>query len=334
MDILFQFRPKKVNQTDLRYQIRDDEIYGPNSKLKYRGRIVNRRNPLPNELFTFYHLQVLDLSSKGTESEISLLEYLPIELFRLRNLKVLNIDFHNIRKLPNEIGGLMKLEILTLTRNKLAKLPVTFSSLVSLKYLHIASNCFEQFPEVINIFLNFTYHSFKLSLFFKVICKLKKLTYLDMSCNRLKNIPNDINHLIELDTLILNDNQIENLPSNLADCSNLRTLYLAFNKIKRLPNNFFYLKNLDWNQNGPLAINCLNGNPIEYPKIESKGLNEIFKILKENSSDCIVCHTSSDNNDDQLHNNGYAPANSVDLSLNHEIRIPNALIIDDLDDDY
>lgn len=150
MEIFFPLRYKKVNQSDLRYQIRDDEIYGPNSKLKYKGRIINRRNPLPSELFTFYHLQVLDLSSRGTETELSLLEYLPVELFRLRNLRVLNVDYHNLRKLPNEIGALNKLEILTLTRNKISKLPSTFSNLISLKYLHMASNCFEQFPEVIN----------------------------------------------------------------------------------------------------------------------------------------------------------------------------------------
>lgn len=147
MEFLFPTRAKKLNQSDLRYQIRDDEIYGPNSKLKYKGRIVNRRNPLPSELFTFYHLQVLDLSAKS-DTEIALLDFIPVELFRLRNLKVLNIDCHQIRKIPNEIGSLTQLEILTLTKNKLTKLPSTFSKLISLKYLHISQNIFEQFPEV------------------------------------------------------------------------------------------------------------------------------------------------------------------------------------------
>lgn len=149
-----------------------------------------------------------------------------------------------------------------------------------------------------------------------------------MSCNRLKAIPNEISHLIVLDTLILIDNKIEQIPSGLCDCSNLRVLYLAFNKIRSLPNRLFFLRNLDWNKNGPLAVNCLSGNPIEYPsldKICSLGLNEIFKFLRENSNECLLGEDENEND--------YVPANSIDSSLSHEIRIPNALVIDDLDEE-
>jgi hypothetical protein len=160
MEFLFPGKPKRASSSSLRYQIRDDEQYGPNSKLIYRGRIINRQNPFPTELFTFSHLQVLDLSSKGNEFSVCVLDSIPIELFRLRNLKVLNIDSHNIRKIPNEITSLTKLEVLSLNNNKLSKLPFSFSCMVTLKYLLISNNNLEIFPEVIYNFIynNFNFH--------------------------------------------------------------------------------------------------------------------------------------------------------------------------------
>lgn len=151
-----------------------------------------------------------------------------------------------------------------------------------------------------------------------------------MSFNKIYSIPNEISHLAsEIQTLILFENKIEHLPSSLCDLVNLRTLWLGNNKLRRLPHKFYQLKKLDWSKRSHLANNCLSGNPIEFPsdKVLSLGLVKIFKFLQDESDS--LCENDEEYND-------YAPANSIDIKPIEctEIRIPNALIIDDLDDEY
>ena len=321
MEFLFPSRSKKVNQGDLRYQIKDDSVYGPNSKLKFKGRITNRRTPLPNELFTFFHLQVLDLSNKHAEFGLCVLDIIPVELFRLRNLKVLNMEYHNIKKVPAEVASMNKLEVLTLTRNKISKLPCSFSSLVSLKYLHISHNCIQTFPDV--------------------ICSLKSLTFLDISFNKIQSIPNEIHFLAdELGALLITDNKLECLPKAICKCVNLMTLWLANNSIRRLPDQFYKLNKLDWNKSTPLAVNCLSGNHIQYPPYErvcSLGLDAIFKYLIENADK--ESDTEVELRGPTVSVVGYEYENNMSVSIQNDprnfqfdIRIPT-IIIDDLDDE-
>ena len=62
-----------------------------------------------------------------------------------------------------------------------------------------------------------------------------RLHTLRLEFNRIRDIPNSICKLGQLQTLDLGNNLIESLPENLGNCVNLRSLRLQFNKLKNFP---------------------------------------------------------------------------------------------------
>lgn len=165
---------------------------------------------------------------------------------------------------------------------------------------------------------------------------------LDLSLNKIKQLPDDLKELSLIETLNLSDNRIDEIPISLCDLINLKCLSLSNNNIRSLPNQFCQLTRLDWNRSSTLSNNCLSGNPLEYPsldKICSLGLTEIFKFL-QNENESIREYDLEEN--DKITNLVSASKN---FSLNSnqtnetyteitEIRIPIADLddIDDLDD--
>jgi PH domain/leucine-rich repeat-containing protein phosphatase len=67
------------------------------------------------------------------------------------------------------------------------------------------------------------------------VCNIVTLTELDLSCNKIKVVPQDIQKLRSLITLLLHSNLISNLPYNLHNLYQLSTLVIAFNKFKTIP---------------------------------------------------------------------------------------------------
>ncbi|KAK1660376.1 hypothetical protein QYE76_048535 [Lolium multiflorum] len=62
-----------------------------------------------------------------------------------------------------------------------------------------------------------------------------KLTYLDLSCNHLKGIPESLCHLAELIHLNLSQNMIEEVSHSFGNLIKLKFLYLQHNRIKIIP---------------------------------------------------------------------------------------------------
>jgi len=75
---------------------------------------------------------------------------------------------------------------------------------------------------------------------------IPKAVQLDLSCNLLITIPNDINRLSHLIHLDLSKNQLTSIPDSIGGLHKLQHLDLYQNKLTTLPVGFCHLKNLKW----------------------------------------------------------------------------------------
>ena len=71
---------------------------------------------------------------------------LPIQITRLRRLKILYLGGNQLDSLPSEIGQLKYLQSLSLSHNNLRKLPETLSTLSRLRVLHLHHNQLTTLP--------------------------------------------------------------------------------------------------------------------------------------------------------------------------------------------
>lgn len=85
----------------------------------------------------------------------------------------------------------------------------------------------------------------KLKEFPQVILQLKNLEHLDLSHNKLHTLPKEIGTLSNLITLNLNYNRLDSIPKEIADLHNLRTLILSRNRILELPAEMGNMAKLD-----------------------------------------------------------------------------------------
>ncbi len=67
------------------------------------------------------------------------------------------------------------------------------------------------------------------------IGKLKQLTTLDLSNNRLAALPESVGQLTQLQTLNLSNNQLTTLPESLSQLTQLQSLDLSNNQLTALP---------------------------------------------------------------------------------------------------
>ena len=72
----------------------------------------------------------------------------------------------------------------------------------------------------------------------------ERIEVLNLSENHLKSIPEEIDRLIYLKSLILSDNELECLPASIGKLRELEYLYLSGNKLNDLPVNIIELKQL------------------------------------------------------------------------------------------
>lgn len=66
-----------------------------------------------------------------------------------------------------------------------------------------------------------------------------------MGGNLLREVPESVGCLMQLQALVLCDNNIEHLPSSIAKLRNLKSLRLHKNRLRHLPRDIITLKNLN-----------------------------------------------------------------------------------------
>ena len=147
------------------------------------------------------------------------LSSLPVELLQLPNLNYLDLSFNCIQSIPSKMSC-PTLKCLYLGNNKLIELPVTIWYLPYLEELDIKNNILESVGK------DSTDHSSRLS---------QSLKMVDISHNKLDELPSFILDLPALENLSVSHNELTTLPHNLWECSTLRELYVSHNALVTLP---------------------------------------------------------------------------------------------------
>ncbi|OGS81429.1 MAG: protein kinase [Gallionellales bacterium GWA2_59_43] len=154
-----------------------------------------------------------------------------------------------LTEFPREIFDLADtLEILNLSGNALTSLPDDLPRLHRLRILFCSDNLFARVPEVLGRCPNLEMVGFKANQISELPAAAlpKRLRWLILTDNRLREIPAEIGNCTRLQKLMLAGNQLERLPDELAACKNLELLRIAANRFEQLPDWLFDMPRLAW----------------------------------------------------------------------------------------
>ena len=204
---------------------------------------------LPEALRNLSQLQSLDLSHTKLKepmeivSDLTGLRSLSLRgalngeydwLYKLTQLRSLNLGSNELTSLPAWLNNLVHLERLDLSNNSLSELPDPLSALTQLRSLDLNFNKLTSLPSWLN--------------------NLVHLERLDLSSNSLSELPDPLSALTQLRSLDLSYNGFTSLPVSLSSLTQLQLLNLVMNQLKELPEWLVHL--------GHLKILDVWGNPL------------------------------------------------------------------------
>lgn len=202
---------------------------------------------------------------------------------KLRGIKQLTIS-ENLSSFPQEIFELSDtLEILDLSNNSLSYIPDEIKKLKKLKIAFFSNNLFTSVPSAFKECENLYMLGFKanqIEQFDEDILPLG-ISWLILTDNKLKSLPNSIGKLTKLQKFAVAGNQLRSLPDTMAECKNLELVRLSANQLQEIPSWLLKLPKLSW-----LAF---SGNPCSIsPEIESKEIAhedlEVKELLGQGAS--------------------------------------------------
>ena len=186
--------------------------------------VGNHLTKLPNSFSNCDSLIHLDLS-------FNYFSEIPLAVLKLANLKHLNMEHNDIIKVDPRIGHLKSLENLNLNGNMLSSLPNELSKCKKLKELRLAGKFhprggLKQFPEC--------------------ICELRDLVILNLSWQKINNIPDSFGKLRNLEELSLKWNHLQKVSPEIVKCQSLTTIDLsgALRFLSYIPQPLFQLEDL------------------------------------------------------------------------------------------
>lgn len=185
------------------------------------------KNGLDRNIFQLDFLNFLQISNAK-------LVTLPEELGNLLNLKTLDLHRNSIVELPTSIGLLKQLKNLDVSGNELQLLPENLSELTLLHTLNVNCNNLTALPSfsgLENLSRLDVSHN-KLTELPQGIYELEHLAEIYASNNQIAFIDAKVSKLTTLKVLSLNANKIELIPVELSECNKLKDLYLQDNLIK------------------------------------------------------------------------------------------------------
>lgn len=197
----------------------------------------NKLTVLPECLSQLTQLQSLNLS-------YNLLVTIPKEISHFAQLQILDLSNNQLTALPEWLGNLIQLQALYLSKNQLTELPESIGNLINLRDLSVFSNRLKTLPNTLSKLENLKLLTLAAvgskpnsELGNPLIClpecirKLKGLIGLQANDCQLKEVPEWINELSAIESLILAFNNLIDLPTSLGELTNLGSLYLTGNPL-------------------------------------------------------------------------------------------------------
>lgn len=186
-----------------------DTAYKYKDSVRYlalkRERIIPEKLKYASEM---PHLESLTLIS-GYLSEI------PAEIYQLKNLRRLTVNWIKIQKIPEELTRLKKLQHLEISSTPVQEIPDWLYKMKHLQTLQLSHN--------------------KISHINNDIRLSPSLWYLDLSNNQLKELPPSFSQLKYLARLYIRNNRFEVFPKAIISLPKLKTLDLGNNQLVQLP---------------------------------------------------------------------------------------------------
>jgi Leucine-rich repeat (LRR) protein len=161
-----------------------------------------------------------------------------------------------LTEFPKEILELKEtLEVLDLSDNQLSELPKGISMLKNLKIIFFANNNFKTFPRILASLPSLTMIGFKSNVidFVPENSFPKKLRWLVLTNNKIKQLPKSIGACHLLQKCALAGNLLKELPIEMSNCRNLELLRVSANQLISIPSWLVELPKLSWV--------AFNGNP-------------------------------------------------------------------------
>ncbi|CAF3576209.1 unnamed protein product [Rotaria sordida] len=194
------------------------------------------------------------------------------EKFFYRTINILNLSNNNLHTNLNELTCLKALTYLDLSSNYLYELDHDFKLLTCLKILKLNKNKFTKFPSWLYEMSNNNNNKQKYI--------AETLLELYISDNKIESIPDDIVHMINLQTIDLSKNQFLKFPNTLVYLEQLTSLIYSQEHgihINKLPDDFIHLYNL---KKLDLSHNIFNEIPdMIYNLTKLEYLNMSYNLL-------------------------------------------------------
>lgn len=213
-----------------------------------RLQISGSRNltKLPDSLFRMENLKFLDIVNCPIEFLTDIEVLLPsLKYLRLRKLPLVN--------LPDSIFCLENLETIHISQCSLTKLPSSIGSLKNLKELDLIGLKISKLPADIG--------------------ELKSLERLNITSNRIVDLPESIGSLSKLQSLVLLGNKVRSFPSSIGNLKSLDTLNVSHNNLQNLPKSMRNIKSLrEFDITGNTAL----GIPVEVGKDKPAQVFDFF----------------------------------------------------------
>ncbi|KAL8151645.1 hypothetical protein V2J09_021453 [Rumex salicifolius] len=234
---------------------------------------------LPNPSLNLAAICKLDLSNNNLES-------IPESLVaRLLNVVVFDLHSNQLISLPNSIGCLSKLKVLNVSANLLHAIPKPIENCRSLEELNANFNNLTSLPETIGFELTnlkkLSVNSNKITFLPYSTSHLTALRVLDVRLNCLRSLPDDLENLINLETLNVSQNfhHLSALPYSTGLLLSLLDLDVSYNNLVSLPPSLCCLQKLK-----RLSV---EGNPLTSPPMEvvEVGLQAVREYLTNKMND-------------------------------------------------
>ncbi|KAK3083332.1 hypothetical protein FSP39_019767 [Pinctada imbricata] len=225
----------------------------------------NQLSDIPSDVSGLRHIQQLSLSKNAFTK-------FPVSVCSLKTLEILDLRKNEIPEIPSRIAeldrltslymgnnvvnnfipelcGMTELQLLDLANNIVEEIPEAISQMTGLEDLDISHNRFLEFPKSVLALEKLERLTFDQSEGHPVPSlpdeiEFSNLSYLIVSNNTLRTLPNTINGMKNIKSIVASFNEISILPKSICDLTQIEILHLNDNKLTSLPENFDRLSNL------------------------------------------------------------------------------------------